>query len=57
MNGLADAVEAAPIWLSQPLKMIGSGVAANQQSFGEPVQVPVIAQVTCEPAVKVGVMT
>ena len=56
-NGLADAVEAAPIWLTQPLRMVGSDVVANQQSFGEAVQVPEIAQVTCEPAVKVGVMT
>ena len=55
MIGLADGVEAAPIRLSQPQKMIGSGVAANQQSFGEAVQVPVIPQVTW-PAVNVGVM-
>ena len=55
MNGLADAVEAAPMWLTRPLKMIGSGVAANQQSFGEAVQVPEIVQVTW-PAVNNGVM-
>ena len=55
MNGLSDGVEVVPIWLSQPQKMIGSGVAANQQSFGEAVQVPVIPQVTW-PAAKVGVM-